>query len=139
MTGLRKGRERRHTTEELHELARSVRSGEFEYKEGPRKSLVWSSYDEAHELADMLYLVRVLVDEAANRLPKPVRKGRGTPPVHPSPELAKVLLMQSYIGVSNRVAAGLALVFKDILRLSNTFSCKSIERGYDPGPVAQIL
>jgi transposase len=131
----------RRTTDELRDLVKSVRSGEFEYKERPKKSLDWSSYDEAqaYELADMLYTVRKLVDEAANRLPEPERRGPGRPTIHSPADVAKVLLMQSYFGVSNRVAAGLALVFKEKLRLSDTFSYKTIERGYDPGPVTRIL
>ena len=131
----------RHTKKELRELVSSVRDGTFHYEGRPKRSLDWSSYDEAqaYELADMLYLIRGLVEEAANRLPEEKRKGRGRPPVHPPSDVAKVLLMQSYFGVSNRVAAGFALVFKDTLRLSDTFSYKTIERGYDPGPVTQIL
>lgn len=132
-----------HTVDELRNLAKSVRSGEFEYKERPRKSLDWSSYDEAqaYELADMLYTIRKLVDEATNRLDEELerKEGPGRPPVHSPADIAKVLLMQSYFGVSNRVAAGLALVFKEKLRLSDTFSYKTIERGYDPGPVTRIL
>lgn len=140
------GPRRRRTTEELRGLVRSVRSGEFEYDERPRKSLDWSSYTEAqaYELADMLYTVRVLVDEAFARLPAEEleRKGRvvGRPPVHSPVDVAKVMLMQSYFGVSNRVAAGLAVVFREKLRLSdNFFSYKTVERGYDPGPVTRIL
>jgi transposase len=135
---------KRRTTEELRELVRSVRGGTFEYQERPRKSLDWSSYDEAqaYELADMLYTIRKLVDEAVNRLPAEElerKRGPGRPPIHSPGDVAKALLMQSYFGVSNRVAAGLALVFKEKLRLSDTFGYKTIERGYDPGPVTRIL
>lgn len=131
----------RHTKKELRELVSSVRDGTFHYEGRPKRPLDWSSYDEAqaYELADMLYLIRMLVDEAAARLPLPEKKGRGRPPVHSPSDVAKVLLMQSYFGVSNRVAAGFALVFKEKLRLSDTFSYKTIERGYDPGPVTRIL
>jgi transposase len=135
----------RRTTDELRDLVKSVRSGEFEYDERPKKSLDWSSYTEAqaYELADMLYLITKLVDEAVNRIPAEElerKRGRvGRPPIHSPGDVAKVLLMQSYFGVSNRVAAGLALVFKEKLRLSDTFSYKTIERGYDPGPVTRIL
>jgi transposase len=136
-------RHHRRTTDELRDLVRSVRSGEFEYDERPKRSLDWSSYTEAqaYELADMLYLIPKLVDEAVNLIPAEEleRKGRGRPPVHSPGDVAKVLLMQSYFGVSNRVAAGLALVFKEKLRLSDTFSYKTVERGYDPGPVTRIL
>ena len=67
----------------------------------------------------MLYLIRKLVDEAAARLPaqEVEKKGRGRPPVYSPADVAKALLMQSYFGVSNRVAAGLPLVFKEKLRL----------------------
>ena len=130
----------RRGTEELRELVKSVRSGEFQYQGRPSKSMDWSSYDEAqaYELADMLYLIRRFVEEAVARLPEEGgRKGR--PPVHSPADVAKVLLMQSYFGVSNRVAAGLALVFMEKLRLSSAFGYKTIERGYDPGPVTRIL
>ena len=133
----------RRTTKELRDLVKSVRSGAFEYDERERRSLDWSSYTEAqaYELADMLYTITKLVDEAANRVPAEEleKRGRGRPPVHSPADIAKVMLMQSYFGVSNRVAAGLALVFKEKLRLSDTFSYKTIERGYDPGPVTRIL
>lgn len=137
------GRHRR-TTDELRDLVRSVRSGEFEYDERPRKSLDWSSYTEAqaYELADMLRLIPKLVEEAVNRIPveELEKRGRvGRPPTYSPGDVAKVLLMQSYFGVSNRVAAGLALVFKEKLRLADTFSYKTIERAYDPGPVTRIL
>ena len=130
----------RRGTEELRELVKSVRSGEFQYQGRPSKSMDCSSYDEAqaYELADMLYLIRRFVEEAVARLPE--EEGRaGRPPVHSPADVAKVLLMQSYFGVSNRVAAGLALVFMEKLRLSSAFGYKTIERGYDPGPVTRIL
>jgi len=133
----------RRTTNELRDLVKSVRSGEFEYDERPRRSLDWSSYTEAqaYELADMLYTITKLVDAAVNLIPAEEleRRGPGRPPTHSPADVAKVLLMQSYFGISNRVAAGLALVFKEKLRLSDTFSYKTIERGYDPGPVTRIL
>jgi len=138
----KEGRQRR-TVEELRGLVRSVRSGEFEYDERPKRSLDWSSYAEAqaYELADMLYNITRLVEEAVNRIPveELEKKGRGRPPTYSPGDVAKVLLMQSYFGVSNRVAAGLALVFKEKLRLADTFSYKTIERAYDPGPVTKIL
>jgi hypothetical protein len=133
-----------HTVDELRNLVESVRSGEFEYDERhPRKSLDWSSYTEAqaYELADILYTITKLVEEAVNLIPAEEleRRGPGRPSTHSPADIAKVMLMQSYFGVSNRVAAGLALVFKEKLRLSDTFSYKTIERGYDPGPVTRIL
>jgi hypothetical protein len=98
-----------HTIDELRDLVKSVRSGEFEYDERPpRRSLDWSSYTEtqAYELADMLRLIPKMVEEAVNRIPAEEleRKGPGRPQTHSPGDVARVMLMQSYFGVSNRVA-----------------------------------
>nr|AFK24978.1 putative transposase [uncultured archaeon] len=53
--------------------------------------------------------------------------------------MAKALLLQSYSGVSSRVAAGLVDLFKEKPGISKSFSYKTIERGYDPSPVTLIL
>ena len=128
---------------ELREVASSVRNGTFSYESRPKKSVDWASYDEAqvNELADMLKAIRDVVDEAcariAGRSPE-TKTGPGRPPV-PSCDLAKALMLQSYFGASNRVAAGLVRVFDEKLRISSEFSYKTIERGYDPGRVTPIL
>lgn len=137
------GRSKRHRTEDLRNLVSSVRNGTFHYEGKPKKSLDWSSYDEAqvHELADILELIRDFVDEAATRISSSSlleHNGRGRKP-YPPADIAKILLLQSYFGVSNRVAAGLVRVFKEKLRISNEFSYKTIERGYDPSPITVIL
>lgn len=136
------GRSKRHRTEDLRNLVSSVRNGTFHYAGKPKKSLDWSSYDEAqvHELADILELIRDFVDEAATRISSSLleHNGRGRKP-YPPADIAKILLLQSYFGVSNRVAAGLVRVFKEKLKISNEFSYKTIERGYDPSPVTMIL
>ncbi len=71
----------RHTKKELREFVSSVRDGTFHYEGRPKRSLDWSSYDEAqaYEFADMLYLIRWLVEEAANRLPVPERRSAARP------------------------------------------------------------
>lgn len=130
----------RHTTEELRELVRSVRDGTFHYDGRPKKSLDWSTYDElqVREVSSMLELIRKFVDVASGRVQLQER-GRGRPPVYPPSDVAKALLLQSYFGVSNRVAAGLVDLFKEKLGISKSFSYKTIERGYDPSPVTLIL
>jgi transposase len=133
---------KRHTTEELRELVRSVRDGTFHYDGRPKKSRDWSTYDElqVREVSSMLELIRKFVDAASGRvqLQERGRKG-GRPPVYPPSDVAKALLLQSYFGVSNRVAAGLVELFKEKLGISQAFSYKTIERGYDPSPVTLIL
>lgn len=133
------GEKSRHTTDELRELAKSVRSGTFHYDGRPKRSLDWSSYNEAqvNEMADTLNLIRRFVDRTSARIPERPR-GRGRPPF-PARDVAKALLLQSYFGVSDRVAAGLVRLFKEKLGIANEFSYKTIERGYDPSPVSEIL
>lgn len=128
---------------ELKEIASSVRNGTFHYDGRQRRSIDWASYDEAqvNELADVLEAIRDLVEDACGRIASrgtAARNGPGRPPV-PGRDIAKTLLLQSYFGVSNRVAAGLVRVFGEKLRLSRGFSYKTIERGYDPGRVTEIL
>lgn len=131
---------KRHTTDELRELVKSVRSGTFRYDGRPKKSLDWASYNEAqlNEVNDMLNLIKRFVNIASSRVPERPRRGSGRPPF-PARDVAKALLLQSYFGVSDRVAAGLVRLFKEKLGISNEFSYKTIERGYDPGPVTEIL
>lgn len=127
------------TVEELRALAQSVRSGTFHYDGRPKRSLDWSSYNEAqvNEMADTLNLIRRFVDRASARVPERPRR-RGRPPF-PARDVAKALLLQTYFGVSDRVAAGLVRLFKEKLGIANEFSYKTIERGYDPSPVSEIL
>ena len=132
----------RHTTDELRELVKSVRAGTFHYDgRPPKRSLDWGSYNEAqlHEISDTLNLIRRFVNLASSRMPEKTRLGRRGRPPFPAGDVAKALLLQSYFGVSDRVAAGLVVLFKEKLGIANEFSYKTIERGYDPGPVAEVL
>ncbi len=137
--GDQKKRHRR-TTEELRELAKSVRDGTYHYDGKPKRSLDWASYNEAqaNELADTLNLIRKFVDRASARIPERHQRGRGRPPVE-ARDVAKALLLQACFGVSDRVTAGLVRLFKEKLAISREFSYKTIERGYDPGPVSELL
>ncbi len=130
---------KRRTTDELRELVKSVRSGTFHYDGRQKRSLDWASYNEAqlNEVNDMLNLMKRFVNIASSRVPERPRR-RGRPPF-PARDVAKALLLQSYFGVSDRVAAGLVKLFKEKLGIANEFSYKTIERGYDPSPVSEIL
>jgi hypothetical protein len=127
---------RHHTKKELRGLVSSVRDGTFHYEGRPKRSLDWSSYDEAQvrEVSDMLALIRRFVEVASGRIPEEYQRSRrrGRPVTYPSSDVAKALLLQSYFGVSNRVAAGLVDLFKEKLAISKAISYKTIERGYDP-------
>ena len=47
--------------------------------------------------------------------------------------------MQSYFGVSNRVAEGFLRLFREKLGITSDFSYKTIERGYDPECTRELL
>ena len=127
----------------LHRLITSVREQDFPYHKRSRKRMEWSSYDSAQctEIADMLDLIRELVDEADRRVKKgrkPQPPGPGRPPVEAA-DVAKVLLAQSYLGLSNRGAEGMLILFWRNLGIKRAFSYKTIERGYDRETVNEIL
>jgi len=120
-----------------------VRKQEFPYMEREKAKINWRDYDiaQCREIADMINLICELVDSAvkwidANTPVEP--RGSGRPPKQPS-DIAKVLLLQSYFGVPNRVAEGLIYLFSEKLGLNEAFSYKTIERGYDRKSVDKIL
>ena len=126
---------------ELDRLIREVKSGRFPYEPREEREIDRSKYDQAqlNGINDTLLAVRDAVEEAALRLGFwKTQNGRGRPP-HPAPDLAKALLMQQYFGVSNRVAAGLVLLFEEKMRIERAFSYKTIERAYGDPEVAAIL
>ena len=90
-----------------------------------------------NEIADVLETIRDVVNIAASRIPEK-KKGPGRPPV-PSQDILKVMLMQAYFGMPNRIAEGFLRLFGEKLGISSEFSYKTIERGYDPERTEKIL
>ena len=131
------------TQEKLNTLVEQLKADKYPYASKEQKQIDWTSYDEAqvNEINDMLLLIRDSVDKAERNLgldEAPDNVGPGRPKNSASDE-AKVILMQQYFCVSNRVAAGYALLFKEKLHLSKVFSYKTIERAYQDLQVTQIL
>lgn len=129
--------------ETIRKIVTAAREGVLAYEERPPVPRDWSAYDVAQtrEIADTLLLTRRLVDLAEERLlSRQQRRARqrGRPPT-PAADIAKVLIMQTYFGVPNRVAEGLLLLFSEKLGVSREFSYKTIERGYDRTAVNRIL
>ena len=84
-------------------------------------------------------MIRDTVETASARLQRVQSpKGPGRPKT-PIEDIVKVLLMQSYFGVSNRVAEGFLRLFREKLRIASDFSYKTIERGYDPERSKELL
>ena len=132
---------KREREEKLREIVSQVRAGEFSYEEKEGKEINFASYNKAqiNEIADVLDMIRDTVEIASARLHKvPIPKGPGQPP-KPIEDVVKVLLMQSYFGVSNRVAEGFLRLFREKLRIESDFSYKTIERRYDPERSKELL
>lgn len=133
----------KHAGEELRRIIKKVRDGTFEYENRERVKTDWAKYDSAQirEMANYLNNLRDIVDEADNRIrsrTKPCKRGPGRPETIPA-DIAKTLLLQTYTGSPNRIAEGLLLLFREKLGISEHFSYKTIERGYDRKAVNKIL
>ena len=131
----------RKTVKELRETVSRVRKGEFPYQEKEPKKIDFALYNQAqiNEIADMLETIRNMVDAANKRTQKTLQsKGPGRPSA-PAKDIVKVLLMQSYFGVSNRVAQGFLKLFREKLGIASEFSYKTIERGYAPERTKELL
>lgn len=126
----------------LRKVIDAVRSQDFPYDKRVPKKVDWRAYDlaQAHEMADMLQIIRLSVEAADRRLASRSkrRRGRGHPPT-PAADVAKALLMQSYLGVPNRVAEGIVRLLGPSLGLSEGFSYKTVERGYGRPDVEALL
>ncbi|MGC8514625.1 MAG: hypothetical protein ACP5OC_00630 [Thermoplasmata archaeon] len=129
----------RKTSEDLRNIVKSVRDKSFPYERREEKDRNWHDYDQAqvNEIADVLETIRDVVDLAASRI-KEEKRGAGRPPV-PAQDIVKVMLMQAYFGMPNRIAQGFLRLFGEKLGISSEFSYKTIERGYDPARTKKIL
>jgi len=130
----------RKTAEDLRNLVKSVRDKSYPYERREEKNnMNWHNYDNAqvNEIADVLDKIRDVSDMASSRIPEE-RKGPGRPSV-PSSDIVKVMLMQAYSGMLNRVTQGLLTLFMEKLSISSEFSYKTIERGYYPERTEKIL
>ena len=133
----------KHVGEELREIIKKVRDSSFEYEHRDKGEINWAKYDFAQikEMANYLDNLKDIVDEAHNRIQSrtiPVKRGPGRPETNPA-DIAKTLLLQTYTESPNRVAEGLLLLFREKLGISEHFSYKTIERGYDRKTVNEIL
>jgi transposase len=129
--------------EELKKIIKSVRDGTFEYDSKDPVKTDWAQYDQAqiYEMVNYLNNIRDLVDLANKRIKErtpPRKRGPGRPPTDPA-NVAKTLLLQTYLESSNRVAEGFLFLFQEKLGINSHFSYKTIERGYDRERVNEIL
>ncbi len=133
----------KHVGEELRGIIKNVRDGSFDYRNRDEAETNWAKYDSAQikEMANYLDNLRDIVDEADKRIRsriKSEKRGPGRPETNPA-DIAKTLILQTYTESPNRVAEGLLLLFREKLGISEHFSYKTIERGYDRDGVNKIL
>lgn len=129
--------------EELREIIKKIRDGTFEYRNRDEAETDWAKYDAAQikEMANYLDNLRDIVNEADNRIKSrtvPEKRGPGRPETNPA-DIAKTLLLQTYMESPNRVAEGLLLLFREKLGISQHFTYKTIERGFDRESVDKII
>ncbi len=99
---------------------KSVRDGTFPYVHREETKRDWYLYDRAQidEIADVLETIRNVVDIASYLILG--KRGVGRPPV-PAPDLVKVMLMQAYFGMPNRVAKDFLIRISDNKRSRKQF------------------
>ena len=125
--------------EDLRNLVKSVRDKSFPYEKRDQAERNWHLYDQAqvNEIADVLETIRDVVNIASSRIQEE-KRGAGRPPV-PASDIVKVMLMQAYFGMPNRIAEGFLRLFSEKLGISSEFSYKTIERGYEPERSKKLL
>jgi transposase len=135
---------RRLWSSDLQNIVCGIRNKTFKYEEKDPEPINWRMYDKAqiNELADMLDIIKYSVDVAVERITPKTNTTvsfPGRPEVVPEGSIAKMMLLQTYFGTSNRIGEGLLKVFDRKLGIFDRFGYKTLERGYDPESVGRIL
>jgi len=124
----------------LTQIIKDVRERKYPYEPRDKKPIDFGLYTvaQANELADYLSLTRSIVDEIWSEIGNIDQGSVGRPPKSCF-NLAKAILLQQYFQCSNRVAAGLAKLFKEKLNITEKLTDKDIERAYENPNVALVL
>ncbi|MDR0461610.1 MAG: hypothetical protein LBH62_09370 [Nitrososphaerota archaeon] len=130
--------------QQLNTVIGQLNDKEYKYQEQTPKPYDWTNYDLAQtsEINDILLFIRDIANQAAINLDLPPdqaeRKGPGRPKNSPV-DGAKIVMIAQYFGLSNRVAQGYMLLFKEKIGFTTVYSYKTIERAYSDIEVRQIL
>jgi transposase len=137
---------RRLWSRDLQNIVTAVRNKTFVYEEKEEKPIDWRMYNlaQVNELADMLEIIKHAVDIAEVRItPRPghhiMARFPGRPRTISESAVVKLMLLQTYFGLSNRISGGMLRVFNAKLGISENFTYKTIERGYDPEQTWRLL
>jgi transposase len=135
------GQEWRQLTLTLHEYTAGARKRGF-YKAKKTHPRCWWRYDgaQAHEACDVLESIGAGIDGVARDLaPYLARsRGRGRPGKSP-PDLAKAVLLQQYVEMSNRPLAGALSLYGERLGIKAGLGYKDVERAYSNPDVSVLV
>jgi transposase len=124
----------------LTQIIKDVRGRKYKYVPVEDKPIDWRSYKEAqiNEMNDYLVLVREIIDEIHAELGD-IDQGRVGKPPKSCFDRAKAIMLQQYFEASNRVAEGLARLFKEKLGIRDELTYKDIETAYENPYVVMVL
>ena len=135
----------RQLTLTLQDYTKRGRKRGFYYKKRPNP-VDWWAYDQAqmHEVCDVLDSIRIGVGVAHTDFGGYLgrRRGRGRPKKHGvygAADLAKAVLLQQYLGDSDRRLVGSLELFSEKLGLVSQPGYKDVERAYGDPDVAVLL
>jgi transposase len=127
---------------DLRQTILNIRTHTYPYKQKEPNKIDFTKYNLAqiNEITDILEGIRGIVDLADQRIQQRTlpSKGPGRPKAPPK-DVLKVQLMETYFGVSDRVAEGFFKLFREKLAISSDFCYKTIERGYDPPRSEELI
>jgi transposase len=127
---------------DLRQTIINIRTHSFPYKQKEHNKTDFTKYNLAqiNEITDILESIRDTVDLADQRIQQRTipLKGPGRPRV-PTKDVLKVQLMETYFGISDRLAEGFFNLFSEKLGISSDFCYKTIERGYDPERSKELI
>lgn len=115
----------------------------FKYIPKEDKPIDWSTYNQAQimEINNTLVMIRNMAEEAYQRvrhIAEP-RNKVGAPFKKPMEDRAKAIMLQVFFGVSDKVAEGLIVLFREKLDITEYITAKDIERAYENKYVVAII
>lgn len=121
----------------LNELIKDLKEGNFKYVAKEEKEIDWAAYNISKIYEMDMYLL--FVKEAVNNVEIETKNNNEGRPLSDAYDLAKIIMAQIYFQVAERQAAGLGIVFREKLGLTNTVSPSTIGRAYSRLDVQEIL
>jgi len=126
----------------LHTYTERARKKGF-YKRKKTYHRCWWRYDGAqvHEICDVLDSIAAGVDGVSTDLAPYLERsrGRGRPGKKNPSDLAKAVLLQQYVEVSNRPLAGALSLYGEKLGVKDRLGYKDVERAYENPDVAVLI